>query len=66
MGPRSPNREDGADPEEVAAYVAGMAQDLKSLVDPYRMRSLSYLLDLVRLEAEEQARGGEGKLPADR
>jgi hypothetical protein len=60
MGRRPADSDGGADAEEVAAYVAGMAQDLKGLVEPYRMRSLSYLLDLVRVEAEERARDGDG------
>lgn len=55
--PTGPNV--GSDPEEVAAYVATMAAELKGLVSFHKMRSLSYLLDLVRLEAEERARGRE-------
>jgi hypothetical protein len=41
--------------EDVAAYVASMAEELKLMVEPHDLRSLAYLLDLVRLEAEEQA-----------
>jgi hypothetical protein len=41
---------------EVAAYVATLAHELKELVQPYPLRSLSYLLDLVQMEAELQAR----------
>ena len=53
---------DRAEPEaeEVAAYVAAMAIELKSLVEPHRMGSLAYLLDLVRMEAEERAGGKSG------
>ena len=41
--------------EEVAAYVASMAEELKAMVELHDLRPLAYLLDLVRLEAEEQA-----------
>ena len=48
---------DGTGPqaEDVAAYVASLALELKAMVEPHDLRSLAYLLDLVRLEAEEQA-----------
>ena len=45
----------GPQAEDVAAYVASMAEELKAMVEPHELRSLAYLLDLVRLEAEEQA-----------
>lgn len=50
---------DGAGPqaEDGAAYVTTMALELKSLVEPHDLRSLAYLLDLVRMEAEERAGG---------
>jgi hypothetical protein len=35
----------------VAAYVAAMALELKSLVEPHDLRSPAYLLDLVRRRA---------------
>jgi len=60
MGRRPTADNGGPGAEEVAAYVAAMAGELKGLVDPFKMRSLSYLLDLVKLEAEERARAGEG------
>ena len=34
-----------------------MALELKSLVEPHDLRSLAYLLDLVRMEAGERAGG---------
>jgi hypothetical protein len=49
--------ESGPQAEEVAAYVATMALELKALVEPHDMKSLAYLLDLVRLEAEQRAVG---------
>ena len=52
-----PTGDRGPQAEDVAAYVATMAGELKDLVGPYELRSLAYLLDLVRLEAEERARG---------
>ena len=50
---------DGAGPQaaDVAAYVATMALELKMMVEPHDLRSLAYLLDLVRMEAEERAGG---------
>jgi len=44
-------------PEEVAAYVATMARELKVLVERHDLAALAYLLDLVRLEAEERSNG---------
>ena len=59
MGRRPTEKNEGSEAEAVAAYVATMAIELKGLASSHQMRSLSYLLDLVRLEAEERARGGE-------
>jgi hypothetical protein len=58
MGQRPTDKNGGSEAEEVAAYVATMAVELKGLVVPHKMQSLSYLLELVRLEAEQRARGG--------
>ena len=41
--------------EQVAAYVASLARELKALAESQRLSALGYLLDLVRIEAEEQA-----------
>lgn len=51
-------KDDDTEPDagEVAAYVATMAQELKRLADGNDLRPLGYLLDLVRLEAEQTAR----------
>jgi hypothetical protein len=46
-----------AQQEEVAAYVASLARELKVLVERHDLAALAYLLDLVRLEAEERANG---------
>jgi hypothetical protein len=40
---------------QVAAYVASLARELKTLADSQRLSALGYLLDLVRIEAEERA-----------
>jgi hypothetical protein len=40
-------------PETAAAYVAGLTGELSSLVRRHRLDTLAYLLDMVRLEAEE-------------
>jgi hypothetical protein len=40
----------------VAAYVASFARELKAMADCQRLAALGYLLDLVRIEAEERAR----------
>jgi hypothetical protein len=37
---------------DVAAYVATMAGELKAMVEPQGLTTLVYLLELVRLEAE--------------
>lgn len=42
--------------EHVAAYVASLARELKTLADAQKLSALGYLLDLVRIEAEERAR----------
>lgn len=42
--------------EGVAAYVASLARELKMLADSQKLSALGYLLDLVRIEAEERAR----------
>jgi len=54
MGPASPNQAPEA--EQVAAYVASLARELKTLADAQKLSALGYLLDLVRIEAEERAR----------
>jgi hypothetical protein len=41
------------DPETAATYVAGITGELSSLVRRHRLDTLAYLLDMVRLEAEE-------------
>jgi hypothetical protein len=43
--------------EDIASYVAAMALELKVMVEPHNLRPLAYLLDLVRLEAEQRAGG---------
>ena len=42
--------------EHVAAYVASLARELKTLADAQKLSALGYLLDLVRIEAEERSR----------
>ena len=41
--------------EQVAAYVASLARELKTMAESQQLSALGYLLDLVRIEAEEQA-----------
>lgn len=41
---------------QVAAYVASLARELKTMADSQRLAALGYLLDLVRIEAEERTR----------
>jgi hypothetical protein len=43
-------------PDEVAAYVAALARELMALAHRHDLILLSYLLDMVRLEAEQKAR----------
>jgi hypothetical protein len=42
--------------DEVAAYVAALARELMTLAHRHDLVLLSYLLDMVRLEAEERSR----------
>jgi hypothetical protein len=47
---------DFATPDQVAAYVAVLARELMTLAHRHDLVLLSYLLDMVRLEAEQRAR----------
>ncbi len=49
--------------EQVAAYVASLARELKTLADSQHLAALGYLLDLVRIEAEERARQDRSRKP---
>jgi hypothetical protein len=42
--------------EQVAAYVASLARELKAMADSQRLAAHGYLLDLVRIDVEERAR----------
>lgn len=42
--------------DEVAAYVAALARELMTLAHRHDLVLLRYLLDMVRLEAEERSR----------
>jgi hypothetical protein len=55
MASRGSKDESAPEAREVAAYVATLAQELKEMVEPHGMKPLAYLLDLVRLEAEQCA-----------
>jgi hypothetical protein len=44
------------DREQAAAYVAGLTGELAGLVRRHRLDTLAYLLDMVRLEAEQVAK----------
>jgi hypothetical protein len=49
------------DRTQAASYVAALTAELATLVRRHRMRTLAYLLDMARLEAEEiLQRGDEG------
>ncbi len=62
-GGLSKEARDTPEAADVAAYVATLTRELKELVEPYDMKSLGYLLDLVRLEAEQCVRDhGNAKL----
>ncbi len=43
-------------PDEMAAYVAVLARELMALAHRHDLVLLSYLLDMVRLEAEQRSR----------
>jgi len=44
-------------PEETAAYIAALTEDLAALARQHGFLSLSHLLDMARLEAESQVEG---------
>lgn len=50
----------GDNPEQAAAYVAGLMAELGILVRRHHLGTLGYLLDMARLEAEEIVQRGEG------
>ena len=54
------------DPAQAAAYVAGLTGELAGLVRRHRLDTLGYLLDMVRLEAEETVQRAERPSGADR
>ena len=54
------------DPARAAAYVAGLSGELAGLVRRHRLETLAYLLDMVRLEAEETVQRAEHASKADR
>ena len=53
------------DPAQAAAYVAGLTGELAGLVRRHRLETLAYLLDMVRLEAEETVQRAERASTAD-
>jgi hypothetical protein len=60
-----PGKSVESEPEEgdkaaTAAYVAALTADLAALARKQKLDTLGYLLDMVRLEAESSARGGNG------
>lgn len=46
-------------PEQAAAYVAGITAELAGLVRRHHLDTLGYLLDMARLEAEEIVQRGD-------
>ena len=53
------------DPTQAAAYVAKLTGELAGLVRRHRLDTLGYLLDMVRLEAEETVQRAERASAAD-
>ena len=51
---------------QAAAYVAGLTGELTGLVRRHRLDTLGYLLDMVRLEAEETVQRAARRSDADR
>ncbi len=47
-----------ADPREVARYIESFTGEMSSLAKQSGLDLLGYLLDMARLEAEKQGRGG--------
>jgi len=48
-------------PEQVAAYIAAMTGEMGRMAGEHNLGTLAYLLELVRLEAKEQALTGAEK-----
>jgi hypothetical protein len=50
-----------ASPESVALYIGAMTQELGQLARANGLDALGYLLDMVRLEADEVSKVSEGR-----
>ena len=53
-------RQDDEERTKTADYVATLASDLAAIARRHRMDTLGYLLDMARLEAENEGRNGRG------
>jgi hypothetical protein len=53
-------RQDNEERTEAANYVATLAADLAEIARQHGMNTLGYLLDMARLEAENESRNGRG------
>ena len=51
---------DGGDRTAVASYVAALSADLAEIARRHGLQTLGYLLDMARLEAENESRHGRG------
>ena len=51
---------EGEDRAAVANYVAALSADLAALARRHGFDTLGYLLDMARLEAENESRHGDG------
>ena len=60
VGPLAVSQVPLGDPKQAAAYVAGITSELAGLVRRHHLDTLGYLLDMVRLEAEEAAQRAAG------
>ena len=57
-----PSRPDLSDQTAAAAYVAELSSELAAIARRHGLETLSYILDMARLEAENASHsGGDGK-----
>jgi hypothetical protein len=55
-------RTDPPDPQEAARYIASLAEELAQLAKSHKLETLTHILDMARLEADQISRqwGGSG------
>jgi hypothetical protein len=60
MSFRSANKQETADGDAVAHYIASLADELARLAESHDLEELAYILDMARIEAEEISKRWSG------